>query len=138
LLCWLLFIATNLWADDVKDTAHIQYQINYKSYYFYHGLTFGSEGKYSPGDFFINGGFGIWQFSDDRKLLNMPIETEWNNTRASLTHPMTAIENFGVKEWLTSEVIPTSTDFKHGQWFPNYFTHVIGAGMQSRKMEEWY
>jgi hypothetical protein len=108
------------------------------SYYFYQPLTYGTQAKYNPGDFFINGSFGIWQFNGDRTILNIPIKAELNNTWASLTHPMKAIEDFGVQEWLTSEVIPTSFELKHGQFFPNYFLHVIGAGMQSRKMEEWY
>ena len=101
-------------------------------------MTYGSQGKYSPGDFFINGGFGVWQFAGDRKLLNVPIGTEWQNTWMSLRHPIWAIEKFGYKEWFTSEVIPTSLELKHGQFFPNYFLHLIGAGMQSRKIEEWY
>ena len=54
-------------------------------------------------------------------------------------HPMYAIQKFGFKEWLGYEVVPESFDiFKHGAMFPNYFLHTIGAGMQSRKMEEWY
>jgi hypothetical protein len=115
-------------AESLKDSA----------YFFYKGYTFGSQWKYNPGDFFINGGFGVWQFNGDRTLLNVPIATEFKDTWASLTHPLYAIENFGVKEWLTSEVIPTSFELKHGQFFPNYFLHSLGAGMQSRKMEEWY
>jgi hypothetical protein len=125
-------------ANVSQDTSKTTIKGDSKAFYFYKACDFGSQGKYNPGDFFINGAFGVWQFSGDRKLLEIPVETEWQNTWASLTHPMTAIENFGVKEWLTSEVIPTSFSLKHGQFFPNYFLHAIGAGMQSRKMEEWY
>jgi hypothetical protein len=106
--------------------------------YFYQPLSYGSQGKYNPGDFFINGGYGVYQFDANRKFLNFPYETAFSNTWESMIHPMYAIEQFGVKEWLTSEVIPTSLELKHGQFFPNYFLHAIGAGMQSRKMEEWY
>jgi hypothetical protein len=107
-------------------------------YYFYKDIGVGSQAKYNPGDFFINGGFGVWQFSDRRKLGDEPYVDELSNTWGTLRHPMFAIKQFGVKEWLTSEIIPTSLELKHGQYFPNYFLHGIGAGMQSRKMEEWY
>jgi len=106
--------------------------------YFYQPNTIGSQSKYNPGDFFINGGYGVWQFSPNRKIFDVPYVAAWRNTWECMRHPMYAIQQFGFKEWLTSEVIPTSFELKHGQFFPNYFLHGIGAGMQSRKMEEWY
>jgi hypothetical protein len=106
--------------------------------YFYQPFAFGSQGKYNPGDFFINGGYGVWQFHPDRQILKFPYEPAFDHIWESMIHPMYAIQQFGVKEWLTSEIIPTSLELKHGQFFPNYFLHAIGAGMQSRKMEEWY
>jgi hypothetical protein len=129
-------------ADTVKDTTHVTtgkaVQHDTAAYYFYSPLPYGTQGKYNPGDFFINGGFGVWQFSGNRKVFDVPYTAAWRNTWGSMRHPMWAIENFGVKEWFTSEIVPTSFELKHGQFFPNYFLHVLGAGMQSRKMEEWY
>jgi hypothetical protein len=98
----------------------------------------GSQSNYNPGDFFINGGFGVWQFTGARKLSDVPFDVEWRNTWESILHPVKVVRQFGVKDWLTSEVIPASVELKHGQFFPNYFLHTLGAGMQSRKMEEWY
>lgn len=134
----LLILCNTAWPETSLNEIKKPSQTDSSGFFFYQPITYGTQGKYNPGDFIINGGFGIWQFSDDRKILNVPIDAEWRNTWASVTHPMEAIENFGVQEWLTSEVIPTSFSLKHGQFFPNYFTHLIGAGMQSRKMEEWY
>jgi hypothetical protein len=110
-------------------------------YYFYKGLAFGSQTKYNPGDFIINGGFGIWQMdppNNDRKLLDVPYGVCFKNTWGSLTHPMYAIQIYGTENWFFSEVCPRSFELKHSQYFPNYFLHTLGAGMQSRKMEEWY
>jgi hypothetical protein len=129
-------------ADTVKDTNLVAAgktgRHDTAAYYFYSPLPYGTQGKYNPGDFFINGGFGVWQFKEDRKLLDVPYAAAWRNTWECIRHPMAAIQNFGVKEWLSSEIVPTSFELRHGQFFPNYFLHVLGAGMQSRKMEEWY
>jgi hypothetical protein len=139
---WLLFffcIVGNVFAIGLQDTSETTAsRHDSSSYFFYKPYTFGSQGKYNPGDFFINGGFGVWQFDPNRKIFDFPYKTAFSNTWQSMIHPMYAIQQFGFKEWLTSEVIPTSLELKHGQFFPNYFLHAIGAGMQSRKMEEWY
>jgi hypothetical protein len=108
------------------------------TYFFYKDHDVGTQAKYNPGDFFFNGGFGVWQFNGNRKVFDFPYGSAASNTWETLRHPMYTIQQFGVKEWLTSEVIPSSLELKHGQYFPNYFLHGIGAGMQSRKMEEWY
>jgi hypothetical protein len=138
LSCVLLFSTILINADEIKDTSQTTITTNSKPYYFYDGNIIGSQSKYNPGDFFINGGFGVWQFASDRKILDFNYEKAFSNTWKSMTHPMYAIQQFGVKAWLTSEIIPTSFELKHGQFFPNYFLHTLGAGMQSRKMEEWY
>ena len=138
LLYYLFLLTPSAWTAPSNDTVASRDNRDSITSYFYTPYAFGTQGKYNPGDFFINGGFGIWQFSDNRKIFDVPYEAEWKHTWESLSHPMHAIEQFGVKEWFTSEIVPTSLDLKHGQYFPNYFLHVIGAGMQSRKMEEWY
>jgi hypothetical protein len=125
-------------SDTVTKASVIHDPLNF---FFYQPLTFGTQGKYNPGDFFINGGFGIWQMSpanNDRKLLDVPYNTCFQNTWNSLSHPISTIKNFGVANWFHSEIFPNSLELKHCQYFPNYFLHLIGAGMQSRKMEEWY
>ena len=135
-------IVNSSWAESPKDTSLEKpgkvSQHESDTNYFYQPLTYGTQGKYNPGDFFINGGFGVWQFNPNRKILNIPITAEWQNTWESMRHPLWAIEQFGYKEWFFSEVCPSSFEIKKGQFFPNYALHIIGAGMQSRKMEEWY
>jgi hypothetical protein len=107
-------------------------------YYFYQPYDFGSQSKYNPGDFFINGGFGVWQFAGTQKVLELPYVESFKGTGESLLHPIKAIRQFGVEEWFFSEICPRSLEMKHGQFVPNYFLHTLGAGMQSRKMEEWF
>ncbi len=136
LLCIAACISAETPQDSLKKSADASADTT--TYYFYKSLSFGSQAKYNPGDFFINGGFGIWQFCEDRKVLDVPWGNEWRTTWESLLHPVSAIKQFGVRNWLTTEIFPTSLELKHGQYFPNYFLHVLGAGMQSRKMEEWY
>ena len=132
-----LLISPGLLIAKASDTAPAPVRDTSK-YFFYKNYDFGTQAKYNPGDFFINGGFGIWQFSNDRKFFDFPYIAALGNAWTNVLHPMQAIKEFGVKEWLTAEVIPTSLELKHGQYFPNYFLHLLGAGMQFRKMEEWY
>jgi hypothetical protein len=131
-----LFAISGFFIVQASDT--ILVSRDSREYFFYKDNNAGTQAKYNPGDFFINGGFGVWQFSENRKLSEVHYSAALSNTWETLRHPMYTIKQFGVKEWLTTEVIPTSLELKHGQYFPNYFLHVIGAGMQSRKMEEWY
>jgi hypothetical protein len=107
-------------------------------YYFYQPYDFGSQSKYSPGDFFLNGGFGVWQFAGTQKLSEFPYIESFKGVGNDLLHPIKAIQDFGTEEWFFSEIVPRSFEITHGQFVPNYFLHLLGAGMQSRKMEEWY
>jgi hypothetical protein len=107
-------------------------------YFFYKDHEVGSQAKYNPGDFFINGGFGVWQFSNNRQLFKVPYGTAFENTWYALRRPMYSIQHMGFKRWLTTEIVPSSLKVTHGNYFANYFLHTLGAGMQSRKMEEWY
>jgi hypothetical protein len=107
-------------------------------YYFFQPYDFGTQSKYNPGDFFFNGGFGVWQFAGTQNVFTLPYVESFKGTGQSLLHPIKAIRQFGVEDWFFSEICPRSFEMKHGQFVPNYFLHLLGAGMQSRKMEEWY
>jgi hypothetical protein len=125
LSCVLLFSTILINAAEIKDTAQNSTTLNSKPYYFYDGNIIGSQSKYNPGDFFINGGFGVWQFASDRKILDFNYEKAFSNTWKSMTHPMYAIQQFGVKAWLTSEIIPTSFELKTDNFFPITFYTLL-------------
>ena len=41
-------------------------------------------------------------------------------------------------DFLRQEVFPTSLGVDAAQWAPNYALHLIGGGMEYRKISEWY
>ncbi len=58
----------------------------------------------------------------------------WQN----LKDPFTQIQKFGWNRFIGQEVFPTSLSIEKAQYFPNYTLHLIGGGMDSRMMLEWY
>jgi hypothetical protein len=107
-------------------------------YYFYHGLTFGSEATFNPGVKLLQGGFYILD-TDNRSNnpFNIKYEDGFSNVTWNLAHPFDAIEDYGWKRFLTTEILPNPSR-RTAQWVPNYFGHIIGEGMTFRATEEWF
>lgn len=107
--------------------------------YFYHGFSFGSEATYNPVSTIINGGYGIMQIGNrDKKPFAVDYRAGWKNVWENLTHPLAEIKTFGWKEFITTEIIPTSLLPRSSQYLPNYQNHLIGGGMTYRMLREWY
>ena len=110
-----------------------------EKYFFYSGKDFGSESLYNPGSLIINGGFDILQSATHSRDLTTigfrpGAENVWNN----LKDPFTQIRKFGWDRFLGQEVFPGSLSLEKAQYFPNYTLHLIGGGMDTRMMFEWY
>ena len=122
----------------VLFASHLYSQQN--RYYYYQPSTYGSDGLFNPISLLANGGFDSYQIIDDRQpILNV---TYWNrgatNIWRSATSPLPVISKFGWSRFLRQEVFPTSLDIDDAQYAPNYALHLIGGGMEYRKISEWY
>jgi hypothetical protein len=109
-----------------------------RPYYFYRGRAFGSEANFNPATKLLQGGFYILD-TDNRS--NNPFVIHYadglSNVIWNLTHPFSAIDDYGWSRFLTSEVLPNPRR-RAAQWVPNYFGHILGEGMTLRATEEWY
>jgi len=113
----------------------------FAEYYFYHNYNYGSEYQFNPISVIINNGYDISQFTDkSREITNFPYKYAINNVFNSLVHPIKTIDNYGLKRFINNEIFPLSNDFSFNgeQWYPNYTIHLIGNGMTSRKLKEWF
>ncbi len=107
--------------------------------YYYHGRTFGSEALYNPASLIINGGFDILQSAThSRDLGTIQFGIGAKNLWRNLRDPFTQINKYGWKRFIGNEVFPLSAKIDQAQYFPNYTLHLLGGGMESRMMHEWY
>lgn len=111
-----------------------------KSYYFYNPVPYGSEALYNPITLILNGGFDPFQMLNDREPAwkNVYWNTAATNVWRCLTSPGPIINRYGWKKFIEVEVFPTSLRIEEGQYAPNYTLHLIGGGMEYRKISEWY
>ncbi len=114
------------------------------TYYFYHDLPYGSQANFNPANVIINGGYGILQIpyeTDDkytRKILDFPYDDWGRNVWQTIRHPLRTIDEFGWGRFINTEVLPFKLKENNNAWVPNYFLHLMAAGMLSRETEEWY
>ena len=109
-----------------------------RPYYFYRGRAFGSEATFNPAVKLLQGGFYIL---DDDNRSNNPFVVRYadglENLTWNLTHPFSAINEYGWTRFLTTEILPNPRR-RTAQWVPNYFGHILGEGMTFRATEEWF
>lgn len=106
--------------------------------YFYFGQQYGSESQFGPLNIWINVGLVVpGRLGTQPHLRNIDWSDGWDHVESSLTNQADVFEESGgTQESLEKEFIP----FAHpsGAWLPNYALHLIGEGMLSRKLEEYY
>jgi hypothetical protein len=124
--CCLLFYPSKIYGQE-------------KNYYFFRPYDYGSESLFNPISVFVNGGCDTYQQLDrPSTFAAIPWENGSVSVWRSITSPLPVISNFGWNQFLNQEIFPTSFDLNHAQWVPNYALHIIGGGMVSRKIAEWY
>jgi hypothetical protein len=110
-----------------------------KKYYYFHPLDYGSEAMFQPIGVLMNGGLDVLQsyFGSSRAK-----DIQWDLQTTSVWHSITSpgyyISTYGWNKFLNQEVFPTSLDITKAQWAPNYALHLIGGGMEYRKLSEYY
>ncbi|RPI00805.1 MAG: hypothetical protein EHM64_16655 [Ignavibacteriae bacterium] len=110
-----------------------------KKYYYYRPLEYGSDAMFNPIGVLMNGGLDVLQSYNsstraDGILWNVQATSVWR----SVTAPGYYISRYGWNKFLNQEVFPTSFNIAKAQWAPNYTLHLIGGGMEYRKLSEWY
>ena len=78
------------------------------------------------------------QDNRNRRLLTLPYHAAARNVFGALIHADSAIRHYGLWNALHDEVLPLSFKGDGGQWVPNYTVHLIGSGMVSQRMVEWF
>jgi hypothetical protein len=110
-----------------------------EKFYFYTGKEYGSESMINPGSLIINGGFDILQSATHSRVLStINFSTGATNVWQNIRDPITPINKFGWRRFISQEVFPLSVKLEKAQWFPNYMLHLFGGGMDARMMYEWY
>jgi hypothetical protein len=111
-------------------------------YYFLRDQDFGTDAIFSPASNVLNLGFDITRSNSyPNSFQELDLQTGLTNTLWNLTHPGDTIERYGgFGEFFAHEFFPYKdpTNPEYTQWVPNYTLHLLGQGMVSRKMTEWY
>jgi hypothetical protein len=110
-----------------------------KKHYFYHSLPYGTDASFNPISLLANGGFDELQaYEYSHSLSQIPWEGGGRNVWLNITNPFPQIKRYGWGRFIGNEIIPTSLNTERAQYFPNYVLHLMGGGMVSRKVSEWY
>jgi hypothetical protein len=109
------------------------------AYYFYRDYSYGSESLYNPISLLVNGGFDTFQMFDRQPTWqNMYWDRAATNVWRCIASPMPIINSFGWNRFVNQELFPTHLDVNESQYVPNYMLHLVGGGMEYRKITEWY
>jgi hypothetical protein len=108
--------------------------------YFYRGLPYGSESQFGPLNVVVNEGFDILQVdSRHRRVFDYDYGRNARRVFRTLGDPLGVVGRYGWSRFLRYEVLPLSSYRGGGaQWVPNYQLHLLGSGMASARLTEWY
>ena len=107
---------------------------------FYRGQSYGSERQFNPVTQLLNEGFDLLRGTDvDRRVLQLPYGVTARNVVSSVQNAPAVIRGYGVSRFVRHELLPLSTKAGGGGgWVPNYQFHLLGSGMVTAKMREWF
>jgi hypothetical protein len=94
---------------------------------------------FNPISVLMNGGLDVLQsYNSSTRADGIPWDKGATSVWRNVTSPAYYINRYGWNKFLRQEVFPTSLDITKAQWVPNYTLHLIGGGMEYRKLSEWY
>lgn len=107
---------------------------------FYESRDYGTERQFNPVSQIVNEGFDLLRGDDaDRRLFELPYGVTARNVRSSVLNFGQSINRYGWSRFMRNEILPLSTKTGGGgQWVPNYQFHLLGSGMVSARMTEWF
>ena len=107
--------------------------------YFYKARNFGSEVLFNPVNTILNGGYGIMQLDGhSRDVIHLAYRDGARNVWRNIINPGGPISRYGWGNFLSNELFPLNYKREYMQWLPNYELHLVGGGMTSRAIYEWY
>jgi hypothetical protein len=114
-------------------------QAQEKKYLYYKHLDYGSEAMFNPISVLMNGGLDVLQsYNKSTRAGEINWDIGATSIWQSIKSPAYWINRYGWNKFLNQEVFPTSLNIADAQWAPNYTLHLIGGGMEYRKLSEWY
>jgi hypothetical protein len=108
---------------------------------FYFGDSIGSEAQFNPVTEILNDGYDVLRGNaQDRHVFTRGYVEPADNVWHSLMHADRTFRYYGYGNALRNEWLPLTTDNGHGggAWVPNYEYHLIGDGMVSVRLDEWF
>ena len=125
-------------ANQLPELARTLSASSSRDNYFYFNQPYGSESQFGPLNVWVNVGLVVpGRLGTQPQLDEINYAKGWQQLKSSLKNQRDVLdESGGTNESLKKEFIP----FAHpsGAWLPNYFLHLLGEGMLSRKLEEYY
>jgi len=110
-----------------------------EQFYFYKGYDYGSQAIYNPLTVIISGGFDVLQIDSRTNELNrLKIGHGLSNVWENVKNPIPAIDEYGWKEFFSSEIFPLGLSRDSYQYVPNYTLHLVGGGMTYVATAEWF
>lgn len=111
-------------------------------HFFYKRVPYGSEAQFGPATLFFNGAFDFLRNGNvPRKIQDIRFHNGLKQLNKSLEHPIntayTFQEDTNISFWV-HQCFPKSLDKKSAAWIPNFQSHLLGEGMLTRKVAEWY
>lgn len=108
--------------------------------FLYHELGYGSDATFSPLSVVMNLGYEDQQRRNAiRNVFEYPYRSKVKSVWNALSSPLATIERYGGwYTWIGNEILPLGQGTDRAGWWPNYTTHLIGGGLQTRMLTEWY
>lgn len=121
----------------------IPLNLNSMEHYFYNKtIKYGTEAQFNPIHISINGTFDILRNGwVPRKVQDIDFNNGFDLLNESLTNYSEIIDkynSYSEDNFYQDQFFPVNLNEKRGAWFPNYQSHLLGEGMVSRKLAEWY
>jgi hypothetical protein len=125
---------------DSADSSSTRARSTRRGARFYASRPYGSEAQFNPLSLVVNGGLDqLRTTSADRRVFRRAYAPGAGGVWHSITHPTEVVRRYGVRRWIRNELLPLSGKGSGGgQWVPNYQLHLLGGGMTSVRMTEWY
>lgn len=110
-----------------------------KRSFFFHPVPYGSDATFNPISLIANGGFDELQmYGRSNEFGDINWRGSATNVWRNITAPLPQINQYGWRKFVKQEILPLEFTQRNAQYFPNYTLHLLGGGMEYRKMEEWY
>lgn len=106
--------------------------------FFHRDRGYGTDAYAGPLDMLLNKGFAVAQWDGkSRYIFDYPYG--WNAAWRSISRPQPLVEEAGGwRKVLSQQALPLSwSDFRSGNWIPNWAGHVLEGGIAYRRLREW-